>query len=323
MSSGRRGSAWAESRDRFTHSVSGSREGAWPLPPATWHGTPAMTTPRVRTEDHRPRLNKALGQHLLVSEGVLDDIVAAADLSHDDLVIEVGPGTGLLTGRLLNAAGHVIAIEIDENMVAQSRDALAGYTNLTLIHGDIREQEPAHLTDGHPYAVVANLPYYAASPTIRLFLESSHPPQRMIVMMQREVAQQMTAAPGKASILTVATQVYADVRIIRRVKPGSFVPAPGVESAIVRLDVLPEPRIDRELLPQFFAVARAGFSAPRKQLRNSLANGLGISKESVDAALAMVGVDGRRRAETLTISEWAAITLVIRRFLGPHTGVSS
>ena len=272
-----------------------------------------MSSRRARSD--RPRLNKSLGQHLLVSEGVLADIVEAAALSDDDLVVEVGPGTGLLTKRLLEAAGHVVAVEIDAGMVEQARTMLTEHQNLTLVHGDIREQPPAELTGGKPYVVVANLPYYVASPTIRQFLEAEHPPQRMVVMVQREVAQQMTAAPGKSSLLTIATQVYADVRVVRRVKPGSFVPAPGVESAVVRLDVLPEPRIAEDLLPQFFRVTRAGFSAPRKQLRNSLANGLGVNAASVDAGLAAVGIDGRRRAETLAIEEWAAIALVMQRFV--------
>ncbi len=280
-----------------------------------------MTTRRGRSE--RPRLNKGLGQHLLVSEGVLDGIVEAAELSGDDLVVEVGPGTGLLTRRLLENAGHVVAVEIDADMVEQARVMLSEHQNLTLIHGDIREQSPEELTGGKPYVVVANLPYYVASPTLRLFLESGHPPQRMVVMVQREVAQQMTAPPGKASLLTIATQVYADARIVRRVKPGSFVPSPGVESAVVRLDVLPEPRVSDDQQPQFFGVTRAGFSAPRKQLRNSLAGGLGTEAQFVDAALAAIGIDGRRRAETLTIDEWAPIAMVMQRFLAMNQGEQS
>ncbi len=280
-----------------------------------------MTSRRARSE--RPRLNKGLGQHLLVSEGVLDGIVEAAELSGDDLVVEVGPGTGLLTRRLLESAGHVVAVEIDVDMVDSARKMLSEHQNLTLIHGDIREQSPAELTGGKPYVVVANLPYYVASPTIRLFLESDHPPSRMVVMVQREVAQQMTASAGKASLLTIATQVYADARIIRRVRPGSFVPVPGVESAVVRLDVLPEPRVSDDQQLHFFRVARAGFSAPRKQLRNSLAGGLGTEAQFVDAALAAIGIDARRRAETLTIDEWAPIAMVMQRFLAVDQGESS
>ena len=307
----RRGGAWAESRGRFAHMVSGSRGGAWPLSPLSVRGSVGMSTRRARAD--RPRLNKALGQHLLVSDGVLDEIIKAAELSADDVVVEVGPGTGLLTRKLLDAAGHVVAVEIDPAMVASIREVLPDQSKLTLIEGDIRDQIVTRVTNGRPYSVVANLPYYVASPTIRLFLEADHPPRRMVVMVQREVAQQMTATPGKASLLTLATQVYSDVKIVRRVKPGSFVPAPGVESAVVRLDVLAEPRVARELLPRFFKVARAGFSAPRKQLRNSLANGLAETPDVVDGMLTTAGIDGRRRAETLTIDEWGRIATELER----------
>ena len=260
-----------------------------------------MSAPQSRD---RPRLNKGLGQHLLVSAGVLDDIVTAAEIGSNDLVVEVGPGTGILTARLLAVAESVIAVEIDPEMAAYTDSNLGDQANLSLIVGDIRDQDPASLTASRPYIVVANLPYYAASPTIRLFLESNHPPRRMVVTVQREVATEMAAPPGRAGLLTLATQVYADARVVRRIKPGSFVPPPAVESSVVRLDVLPAPRVDRELLPSFFRVARAGFSAPRKQLRNALANGFNVNSDIVIDALRQADIDGRRRAETLTIEEW-------------------
>ena len=265
-----------------------------------------MSAPPNRT---KPRLNKNLGQHLLVSVGVLDDIVAAAEIGPDDLVVEVGPGTGILTSRLLAAAGSVIAVEIDLDMVTYIEANLEDRDNLSLIVADIRDLDPAELTASRPYIVVANLPYYVASPTIRQFLESSHPPRRMVVTVQREVATEMTAPPGRAGLLSLATQVYADARTVRRIKPGSFVPAPSVESSVVRLDVLSEPRVGRELLPSFFKVARAGFSAPRKQLRNSLANGLSVDSDVAADGLKAAGLDGRRRAETLTIEEWARLAV--------------
>ena len=137
----------------FAHMASGSRGGAWPLSPLSARGSVGMSTRRARTE--RPRLNKALGQHLLVSDGVLDDIIEAAELSADEVVVEVGPGTGLLTRRLLGAAGQVVAVEIDPAMVAHIRETLSDNENLTLVEGDIREQRPEGLTDGKPYIVVA------------------------------------------------------------------------------------------------------------------------------------------------------------------------
>ena len=255
----------------------------------------------------RPRLNKGLGQHLLVSDGVLNDIIDAARLTKNDLVVEIGPGTGLLTKRLLDAAGSVIAVEVDPEMARHVRENFPNRRELTLIEGDIRDHDPADLTGGRAYSVVANLPYYVASHVIRIFLESRHPPRRMVVMAQREVAQQMAAPPGRASLLTLATQVYADARIVRRVRPGSFVPSPGVESAVVSLDVLTEPRVPRHSLPAFFGVSRAGFSAPRKQLRNALANGLRLAPDILHAGLQQAGIDGRRRAETLSIGEWSRL----------------
>ena len=149
---------------------------------------------------------------------------------------EVGPGTGLLTRRLLEKAGHVVAVEIDAEMVDSARTMLSEHQNLTLIHGDIRGQSPAELTGEKPYVVVANLPYYVASPTVRLFLESDHPPQRMVVMVQREVAQQMTASAGKSSLLTIATQVYAGRANRAAGEAGEFraLPGSGVSGRAVR-----------------------------------------------------------------------------------------
>ena len=187
-------------------------------------------------------------------------------------------------------------MEIDPAMVAHIRETLSDNENLTLIEGDIREQSVTKVTDGRTTLQRRCEPSVLCqrSPTIRLFLEADHPPRRMVVMVQREVAQQMTASPGKASLLTLATQVYSDVKIVRRVRPGSFVPAPGVESAVVRLDVLAEPRVAREMLifrRVIFKVARAGFSAPRKQLRNSLANGLAETPGVVDGMLTAARID--------------------------------
>ena len=157
------------------------------------------------------------------------------------------------------------------------------------------------------YKVVANLPYYAASPIIRRFLESDRPPTRMIVMVQREVAESMAALPGKMSLLSVGTQFYARARIVCQVPPSAFRPVPKVASAVVRLDVLPRPAVEVADSEQFFHLVQAGFSAPRKQLRNSLSHGLGETAGLADAVLAGAKVDGTRRPGTLALDEWAAI----------------
>ncbi|MBI4235942.1 MAG: ribosomal RNA small subunit methyltransferase A [Chloroflexi bacterium] len=264
-----------------------------------------MTVPTAslfRERGVAPR--KALGQHLLVSEGVLEAVVAAAELQGTETVIEVGPGTGLLTRRLARAARRVVAVELDPAMVRLLREELHDLSNLTLIEGDILVQRPSALAGDEPYLVVANLPYYIATPTVRLFLEAGHRPQRMVVMVQREVAQEMAAPPGALSLLSLAVQVYAAPCTLRRVRPGSFRPVPKVESAILRLDVYPEPRVPPAEIARFYAVARAGFSAPRKQLRNALAQGTRIEAARAAAWLERAGLDPRRRPETLSLDEW-------------------
>lgn len=270
--------------------------------------TDSMTAPLA---EGRPPLRKGLGQHLLVSEGVLDAVVAAAGLTGSETVVEVGPGTGLLTRRLVRAARRVVAVEVDPRMVRLLRQELAECSGLRVVEGDILAQRPADLVGSEPYLVVANLPYYIATPTVRLFLEAGHRPRRMVVMLQREVAQEMAAAPGRMRLLSVATQLYAAPRIVRRVRPGSFRPAPKVESALLRLDVHSEPLAPAEDIPHLLAVARAGFSAPRKQLRNSLAQGLGVAPAGAGSWLARAGIDPRRRAETLALEEWRGLAQAI------------
>lgn len=280
--------------------------GAWPRFQSDLTMTHS-TRRAARPSNTRPPLRKGLGQHLLVSDGVLEAVVKAVDLTGAETVVEIGPGTGLLTKKLLRDARRVVAVEIDPAMVALLRSELADAQNLTLIEGDALTQDPAYLVGGEPYFVVANLPYNVATPTIRLFLESSHRPTRMVVMVQREVAKEMTAMPGQLGLLGLAVQIYAKVRIVRRVRPGSFLPPPKVESAVVRLDPYPEPLVPSGRIAQFFKVARAGFSAPRKQLRNSMAQGIGLPPGQVEQWLDKTHIDPRRRAETLSLDEWLSL----------------
>ena len=171
-----------------------------------------------------------------------------------------------------------------------------------------RDVDIGSLVDGHTsYKLVANLPYYAASPIIRRFLEADRKPELMVVMVQREVAQTMTAAPGKMGLLSVATQYYARPSLVCDVPPEAFNPPPKITSAVVRLEVRPEPAVAVADRDAFFALVRAGFSAPRKQLRNSLSHGLGVPGAEVGEFLEGLDLDGSRRAETLTIEEWAAL----------------
>ena len=258
------------------------------------------------------RLKKSLGQHLLVSPGVLDDIVRSAQIGPDDLVVEVGPGTGLLTTRLAEAAGRVVAVEIDAAMAARTREETRRWSSVAVVEGDILAQDPRVLAGGRPYLVVANLPYNAAAAIVRLFLESELQPRRVVVTVQREVAQEMCAEPGRLGLLGLSVQVYAHPRTVRRVAPGSFLPPPKVQSAVVRMDVRPEPAAPREALPDLFRIARAGFGSPRKQLRNSLSAGLGIAPRDVERWLSGCGIDPLRRPQTLSVAEWGKLTARLR-----------
>jgi 16S rRNA (adenine1518-N6/adenine1519-N6)-dimethyltransferase len=238
-------------------------------------------------------------------------MVDAAGLSpaSRDVVVEVGAGLGTLTRVLAGRAGRVIAVETDAALLPLLREALppASYPNVELVHADVLHLAP-HNLDLEPggYSVVANLPYYITSAVLQHFLADEIPPRRMVVMVQREVAQRAVAQPPRMNLLAVSVQFYAQPRIVMRVPAGAFVPRPDVDSAVLRLDVRPAPVVN---VPRatFFRVARAGFGQRRKQLRNALAAGLDRPGPEVDAALDAAGIDGRRRAETLSLTEWGSL----------------
>jgi len=267
-----------------------------------------MVSPPVEGGRHPPRPKKSLGQHFLVDRRVLGRIADAADLLQDDLVLEVGPGRGFLTKELAERVGRLVALEIDEALAAGLRERFDGRDGVTVLVGDARRVDIDTLApQGAVYKLVANLPYFAASPIIRRFLEAEHSPALMVVMVQREVAREMVAAPGKMGMLSVATQVYGNPRIVAYAPPRAFRPAPKVTSAVVRIEVYERPAVSFDTAEAFFRVVRAGFSAPRKQLRNSLRHGLGLPQEAADAMLARAGIEPTRRAQTLTLPEWGAL----------------
>lgn len=259
------------------------------------------------------RARKGLGQHFLVDGGVLKDILSAAELKPTDTVIEVGPGLGVLTRELARRAGQVVAIELDDSLASLLKETLASFGNVTIVNQDILKVDPQallreHFLDrsGNPlyYKVVANLPYYITSPVLRHFLEASHKPQSLVVMVQKEVARQITAQPGRMSLLSISVQLYGEPRIVKYVRASSFYPAPEVDSAILKIAVYPRPVVEVDT-KSFFTVVRAGFSAARKQLGNSLAQGLKVPKADILSLLDKAGIDSRRRAETLSLEEWA------------------
>ena len=256
----------------------------------------------------RTTTRKSLGQHFLADSRIAGRIIDAADLSPDDLIVEIGPGRGVLTKRLVQRVKRVVAVELDRELAAALPERINFPANLTCVVADARIVDLAELIAPETsYKVVANLPYYAANPIIRRLLESHPKPELLVVMLQQEVAKNMVARPGEMGILSVATQFYAKAKIVCSVPPRSFRPPPKVTSTVVRLDVLPSPAADVASEKDFFTVVRAGFAAPRKQLRNSLSQGLRIEPVAGGRILAEAGVDATRRPQTLDIAEWAGI----------------
>ena len=263
-----------------------------------------MTGPQGRP----PAAKKSLGQHFLADRGAISSIVNAADLSQDDLVVEIGPGRGALTRPLVERAGRLVAVEVDTVLAARLREKYADRPGFSVLTEDARDVDIDGLApDGTPYKVVANLPYYAASPIVRRFLEADRKPRLMVVTVQREVAQEMVAKPGQMGLLSVAVQLYGAPRIVATVPPRAFRPPPKVTSAVVRIDVRPEPAVAFDSPDGFFRVVKAGFSARRKQLHNSIGRSLGLEPETAKALLADAGIDPTRRAQTLSLDEWAAL----------------
>ena len=262
----------------------------------------------LRAYDLQPR--KHLGQNFLVDPAALDRIVTAADLSAGDVVVEVGAGLGTLTRPLAEAAGQVLAVELDDRLVETLHTQLADLSNVEIIHGDILSIagfDLPHLG----FKVVANLPYYITSAVIRRFLEEKPRPRLMVLTLQREVAQRIVARPGQMSLLAVSVQLYGQPRLVARISREAFYPQPTVDSAVVRIDV--DEQLTVELAEGIeeallFRVAKAGFAQKRKTLRNSLSAGLGLPRDRVEAALHEAGVDSRRRAQTLSLREWAGVT---------------
>ena len=255
-----------------------------------------------------PRAKRSLGQNFLVDRRVLSRVVDAAEISPSDRVLEIGPGRGALTERLAECAGRVVAVELDDALVARLSARFADRPGVRIVAGDARTVDVGGLLDTSAgYKLVANLPYYAATPIIRRFLEMDDGPSLMVVMVQREVARSMTAAPGRMSLLSVATQLYGRPRVVATVPPRAFRPAPKVTSAIVRIDVYDRPALALSSEAEFFRLVRAGFSARRKQLRNALSQGLSMPAAQVERLLARAGIDPTCRAETLSLGEWGAL----------------
>jgi len=269
--------------------------------------------PRHLLQRYSLHPKKSLGQNFLVDQGALQRIVSAADLTGSETVLEIGPGLGALTRHLAVAAGRVVTVELDGRLIPLLEDQLAGMPNVQLIEGDILRLDPAELMGG-PYKVVANLPYYITAAILRHLLGATLRPQLMVLTVQYEVAQRLTAKPGQMSLLAVSVQYFGRVRRVATLKAGSFYPRPTVNSAVVRVDIYPELPVSAQNERRFFQVVKAGFSQKRKQLRNSLKAGLRIPVDQVEAALQAAGIDPRRRAETLCLEEWVSLAEALGLF---------
>lgn len=250
-----------------------------------------------------------LGQNFLTDRAVAGRIIRAAAVTSKSTVLEVGPGKGALTNQLASSAGTLTVVEFDPALAFELKQRFAGNEKVDVVEADARTVDPDSLPliAGRNYTLVANLPYYAATPITRNFLESEQPPERMVVMVQREVANDMQAEPGDMSMLSLAVQVYAGVQVLFEVPPDAFTPRPKVTSSVIQLTPRAEPLIAPEQQQDFFRVAKAGFKAPRKQLHNSLATGLNIDTSLAKSLIEAAGIDSERRPATVSIQEWKDI----------------
>ncbi len=252
----------------------------------------------------RPR--KRLSQSFLVDRRVSAAIARAADLTPDDAVLEVGPGLGTLTAELVRRAGRVVAVELDPRLAAALPALLHHPQNLEVVQGDALAIDPATLFPGE-YKVVANLPFHITSPILHHLLGARRRPRLLVITVQREVAERIVAPPGALSYLAILVQLYASPRIVRFLPRAAFYPRPQVEAAVLRLDVRPAPAVVPEAPAAFLRFAQAGFKQPRKQLRNSLAEGLGIAPAEAAALAQRAGLDPARRPQALSLEEWARL----------------
>ncbi|HOK35188.1 MAG TPA: 16S rRNA (adenine(1518)-N(6)/adenine(1519)-N(6))-dimethyltransferase RsmA [Candidatus Pacearchaeota archaeon] len=252
---------------------------------------------------------KYLGQNFLKDREVLKEITKAAEIQPDDIILEIGPGFGILTEELTKKAKKVIAIEKDERLVKILKEKFKDFKNIEIIQGDVLKLTTENLQLTTNYKVVANLPYYITSPVIRKFLETENPPKLMVLMVQKEVAQRICSKPPKMSLLSIACQLYSKPKIVKIIKKDCFWPKPKVDSAIIKLITNNLKFITNEFREEFFKIVKAGFSSSRKQLKNNLKK---IFGDKTNEVLVKAGIDPARRAETLSVEDWMKIYNVIK-----------
>lgn len=263
------------------------------------------------------KFSKSLGQNFLIDDSVPRDIVAGAEVDENDLVIEIGPGVGTLTAQLLNKAKKVVAIELDNDLIPILNQEIRDNPKFTLIHKDaLKVNFNEIIGEEKSVKLVANLPYYVTTPIIVKLLKEGYNFKSLTIMIQKEVAERMNADPGNKDYgsLSLLVQYYCNTKIVRRVPPQCFIPRPKVDSIVIRLDKLSEPKVKVENEKLFFDIIRNSFNMRRKTLWNGVKN-IGLSKENLELAFNEANIDPKRRGETLTIEEFATLSDKINQYL--------
>ena len=279
---------------------------------------PVNVTALLKKYGLRP--SKGLGQNFLVDENALQKVVKAAEIRVGDTILEVGPGLGSLTRYLASSAQQVVAVELDQKLLPVLHETLAPFENVEIVIGDILELDPGILLESYMlkadrsplsalrYMVVANIPYYITSALIRHLLEAEIQPDRIVLTVQKEVANRICEQPPNLNLLALSVQVYGQPTIAAKIHAGAFYPPPKVDSAVVKIDLFSKPIIPSSELPLFFQLIKAGFSQKRKTLRNTLSAGMRWSKAQTESILVEAQIDPQRRAQTLSLVEWKILT---------------
>jgi 16S rRNA (adenine1518-N6/adenine1519-N6)-dimethyltransferase len=265
-------------------------------------------------KDYGLKPQKGLGQNFLVDDLYLEKIIDAASVQKTDTVLEIGAGLGSLTRYLASSAGEVIAVEIDKNLFPALKKVTKPFDNVRLVQGDFMEMEITDLVSMDGYKVVANIPYYLTSNLIRRLMESHVKPELTVLTVQKEVAQRICARPGKLSLLALGVQVYGNPKIAFTIPKGVFFPVPQVDSATLVVEHFTQPSIPEEGLDNFFLLAKAGFAQKRKMLHNALAGAPDINHEQAMDMLSRAGIGSERRAQTLNLQEWDALTALYSKY---------
>jgi 16S rRNA (adenine1518-N6/adenine1519-N6)-dimethyltransferase len=246
----------------------------------------------------------------------LKKVIAAAELSEQDIVLEVGAGLGSLTRLLAGQCGRVIAVEFDNRLLPALRESVADLVNVQIVAGDIMQIPLDDLLGSRNYKVVANIPYNITSALIRKLMEAEAAPRQVVLTVQQEVAERAVALPGEMSLLALGVQMYGRPQIAGRIPAGAFYPSPRVDSAILRIDIPDKAAYSAEIIEAVFKLARAGFEQRRKQLKNSLEHGLNLEQGQVEAMLRAAGIELRRRPQRLSVTQWASLAEQYLRIVG-------